>query len=1343
MRNIFWTYLLINVKGLSWFLYYFVNRMKRSRLYSCVFLLCVVLGQLVAEAAPDFYFKQLSQRDGLLQNFVRTIMLDHKGFLWIGTRSGVSRYDYYEFKNYTAVPDSSNTLPGNLIQFIVEDAQNRIWISTDRGVCVYRQENDDFEPVYWGNKILQAHSYMLTDDALYLGGRGIVYRWNYKQAALDTVPMHWTEPSRSFFNHMARWGDRYWVLSSRWNGLWLFDSKTGQIERSDFCREKEIMAMEVDRHGRLWISPYGKGLDCYSLDGSGRKHYDVTNSALTNDVILDIEENDNELWLATDGGGISILNVEGHTFSNIRYVPGDVYSFPLSSVFCLYRDRDNNMWAGTIRGGLFGIKEVFMRTYRDVSPGNSYGMSDKTVLCLYEDDGGTVWIGTDGGGLNRLDPATHKFTHYPGTFGAKVSSITRYSDHELLMYFFSRGLYIFDKRTGSLRPFVFLDERRNEEIIHSGISVNVDYFDTGKIHFFADNIYTYDKSNRIFSMAHVVDSTRYYGAVQRFYSSKVFTYLFGRNYILRLDHARNEAVCLLSLGYRNIINAACCDDRGNFWIGTDKGLLHYDIQTRALQEVKTNMFREVTSVIYADNCLWLGADGMLFRYSIPENRIFIYGDSDGAVPNEYLHKSTLLSRSGKDIYMGGITGLLRIDREMYKEFKSVMAPVVLLSDVNLDGKTVLNRVDPEDQSIRIPWNYTSLTLKTMVREKDIFRKKMFRFDIQGLGRTAIESYDHTLTLYSLPVGTYRVMVSCSTADGGWSPAQCILQIEVVPPWWKRSWFIALVVLAVVAVCVLMMAYTIRKKNSRMQLEMKERERKMYEDKVRFLINVSHELRTPLTLIYAPLKRLLRNDLGDESLKTQLTSIFKQARRMRNIINMVLDMRRMEVGYEALHLLPHPLNPWVESVVDDFTEEFKAKQINLQFVPDERIDEISFDKAKCEIVLSNLLMNALKFSDEGTTVKVSTQLREERVRVSVTDEGIGLKDSDFEHLFTRFYQGEHRLSGSGIGLSYSKTLLELHGGEIGAYNNETKGATFWFELPLSYKDKEVVCAPGMYLNDIKFSENVTEPDVSEKDFPLTEYSILIIDDEKEIQSFVKSSFADVFKQIYTADDGKDGLMVVHQYQPDLVICDIMMPRMDGFEFCRQLKSDIQISHIPVILLTARDNPESQSAGYKLGADFYLSKPFDDDVLLSIIRNLLWNREQIKNYYREAGAVTIVPKDQSFSNADEQFLLKLNKLILDNIGNPDLDVKYLTVELGMSRASLYNKVKALTGLGVNDLINRMRIEQAMQLLVGTDLPIGEVAEKTGFSNSRYFSTSFKQFTSFTPREYREKNKNKEEA
>lgn len=228
------------------------------------------------------------------------------------------------------------------------------------------------------------------------------------------------------------------------------------------------------------------------------------------------------------------------------------------------------------------------------------------------------------------------------------------------------------------------------------------------------------------------------------------------------------------------------------------------------------MFREVTSVAYANQYLWLGADGLLFRYSIGEDKFFIYGESDGAIPNEYLHKSTLVTRDGAHIYMGGVTGLLHIDREIYKEYNSLSPSSVELSDVVLDGKSVMNKMGDTDRSLRVAWNYTSLSLKTMVREKDIFRKKMFRFNIEGLGRSEIETYDHTLTLYTLPAGTYRVMASCSTEDGGWSQSRCILQIEVVPPWWKSFWFIALVVIVAAGLCYLMISYTVKRKNSRLR-----------------------------------------------------------------------------------------------------------------------------------------------------------------------------------------------------------------------------------------------------------------------------------------------------------------------------------------------------------------------------------------------------------------------------------------------------------------------------------------------------------------------------------------------
>ena len=598
----------------------------------------------------------------------------------------------------------------------------------------------------------------------------------------------------------------------------------------------------------------------------------------------------------------------------------------------------------------------------------------------------------------------------------------------------------------------------------------------------------------------------------------------------------------------------------------------------------------------------------------------------------------------------------------------------------------------------------------------------------------------TLMPHSLPTGTHEIYVSCSTRDGEWSEPKCLIRLQVVPPWWRQWWFLLLVVIALAAIVYLGFSYSLRKKQNQLLLDLKEKEKKISEDKVRFLINISHELRTPLTLIYAPLKQLLNSDNSDgERLHQQLRRIFKQARQMRNLINMVLDMRRMEVGYEELHLDPHDLNSWLGTVVDDFVEEYQTKGMTLRFEPDPQIGKVVFDKEKCEIVVSNLLMNAFKYSEGNTEVVVMSEKKGNNVRISVKDQGMGLSAKDLSHLFTRFYQGEHKISGSGIGLSYSKTLLEQHGGQIGAYNNEDKGATFWFELPLEQMDGCVAMKSGDYLNNVEPERSEEDMQVPDSiDFSMENYSILVVDDESELRTFMAEAFKGVFKNVYMASDGEEGLAMVRRYQPDIVVSDIMMPKMDGYELCHRLKSDIEISHIPVVLLTVRSSQESRAISYKLGADSYLPKPFDVDLLLTIVRNLLRNRDQVKAYYRSVSGVVKTPEEQTFSNADEKFLQKLNKLIVENLDNTDLDVKYLTVEIGMSRASLYNKVKILTGLGVNDYINRVKIEQAMQMLASTDLSVTEVSERTGFSSSRYFSTLFKQFTSETPTSYKNRMK-----
>lgn len=843
---------------------------KRLIFYIIVFVAGILLPNIVkANELPNFYFKQLSQQDGLVQNYVRSITLDHNGFYWIGTRAGLSRFDGYEFRNYQNEAENKNSLSADMIFYVVEDAQDNLWVSTSGGLDLYRRKTDDFEHIAWYNSRFRTQACLVCDTAIYFAGSGNIFKRSYSTGGLTLMPMK-SKEQHSSFTFMAKWGGEQWILATRWNGMWLYNFRTGDIRRTPFVREKEIMATIVDSKGRLWVSPYGKGLVGYLPDGTKFAELHTGNSDLSNNIILDIEERDGQLWLATDGGGISVYDMTTGAFQNIRYVVGDANSFPFSSVYCLYKDDSDNMWAGTVRGGMIGIKEVHMFSYRDVPPGNDNGLSDRSVQSLYEDENGNIWIGTDGGGLSCLDPQQNKFRHFPYTFNMKVGSITGYSRDELLVYFYSKGLYLFNRTTGQIRPF--LSEEQRALVTRSATSINLSASSSDKILLFTDRICLYDKTDNSLVELSMPSNVNYKGAMMPFYADSIQTYALSQSFVVKVLRNSAKVVSVLTLPEDGeIINSASRDKNGNLWLGTNKGLLLYNENTKKLERIETNKFREVTSLVYAKSGLWIGAQNMLFRYVEKDRHFLIYGESDGAMSNEYINKATLVSRSG-DIYLGGITGLLRIDGNYYSSYAgNDTSPMSLkVADVVLDGVSLRNISTDGVQEIKIPWDYTSLSLKLMVREKDIFRKKMFRYYIKDLDRTFLETYDHTLMLHSLPAGTHEFYVSCSTRDGEWSEPKCLLRLQVVPPWWRQWWFLMLVVIALAAFVYLGFSYSLRKKQNQLLLDLKEKEKKISEDKVRFLINISHELRTPLTLIYAPLKQLLNSDNSDgERLHQQL------------------------------------------------------------------------------------------------------------------------------------------------------------------------------------------------------------------------------------------------------------------------------------------------------------------------------------------------------------------------------------------------------------------------------------------------------------------------------------------
>jgi signal transduction histidine kinase/DNA-binding response OmpR family regulator len=580
-----------------------------------------------------------------------------------------------------------------------------------------------------------------------------------------------------------------------------------------------------------------------------------------------------------------------------------------------------------------------------------------------------------------------------------------------------------------------------------------------------------------------------------------------------------------------------------------------------------------------------------------------------------------------------------------------------------------------------------------------------------------------------PPGRYVISVSCTKRNGNWTEPVAIATIRIQRPWYLSGWFIGgtlFLVVAITGTVLLLIAY---RKANMLQLALKEQEQRVYEEKVQMLINVSHELRTPLTLIMAPLKRIINDKEASGKYSETLGRIYRQSRRMKDMLNMVLDLRKMEVGKNSLKIESTDFNKWLESSIEDIIAEEHAEGIDIVLETDPSITEVDMDVRKCDTVLMNILINAIKHSAIGDTITIRTRLSGEgSVIVSVSDQGPGLRDADMSQLFTNFYQSSHEQYGSGIGLSYSKILIELMGGRIGAQDNEDKGATFWWEIPVTAEFG--VTPVKAYLNELLGydpGEEITVPE--SRSIDTSGMTLMLVDDNADLLDFLKESLHSEFREILLASSGNKAMKMIESGKvPDLIVSDVNMSDGDGYKLCKEIKDNEKYSHIPVVLLSAHRQDESQNESYKIGAEAFLPKPFEIDTLLELVRNILGRKAEIKKMYLKAD------NEGSYSSKEEGFILQLNRVIAEHMSDPELDQLVLCRELGMSRAALYNKMKAITGAGAKEYITRIRLEKAKALIETTGLSIVEISEMTGFTSQSYFSTAFKAYTGMTPSQYK---------
>ena len=455
--------------------------------------------------------------------------------------------------------------------------------------------------------------------------------------------------------------------------------------------------------------------------------------------------------------------------------------------------------------------------------------------------------------------------------------------------------------------------------------------------------------------------------------------------------------------------------------------------------------------------------------------------------------------------------------------------------------------------------------------------------------------------------------------------------------------------------------------------------------------------------------------------------------------MVLDSRKLEEGFGTVNIAPHRLNDWIETVTDEFRAEFENKSISLICDTDPAIGWVNFDESKFRIILGNLLMNAWKYSGPETTVTIRTSAIDGYVRISVIDRGIGISGIDADELFNRFRQGSNQSKGFGLGLAYTKLLVETHqGGRIGAFPNPDKGSTFWFEIPMAIecttnlpvKAEEII---GNEATDGADQIREGNIDVTPSDFNTDDCTVLIAEDEPDLLEFIAKELRPHFKSVLKATDGKEALELASRQSPNIIVSDVMMPLMNGYELCRTIKNTIEISHIPVILLTAQADSLHREEGYKSGADIFLTKPFDIPVLLAAIRNTLQARSLIHEKYRNL-LKPVSPADATFSNADEQFIVKLDKYIESNIANDSLNAQMITEHLCMGRATFYKKMKEVVGLGIMEYVTGKRMALAADLLTRSSLTVSEISQRCGYVDSQYFAKVFKQHLGQSPSLYR---------
>lgn len=1303
-----------------------------------LFFVCFFLS-----ANNQYLFKNYNSSLGLSNEMTTSCIQDHHGHIWIGTRDGLNRFDGYSFKVFRNEINNPKSIGGDYITSLAIDNNNTLWIATSKGLYIYDESFEHFDLIPFTEKKYvqrifidqQASVWMIIDREI----------WQYNPQ--DKTHQSFAHPTQGTFTSICTQNNQLWAAdadgvlhllfpeSQTLNSFQIFPSSPDHtIKRINLIYPSAYSSM-------IYIGTQVSGLlvfdtnthQSYALEGLKNHLPDLSVRSI-------LEVNPNQLYIGTTTCLI-LYNTIDHTYFNIKRDPLDRFSLSGQVVNSIYKDKESGIWIGCYPGGLsyYYPNRLFSVYYEKNIPG---ALKGEVIHDICSDVYGNIWLGMEDTGLNIFYPEKNWFENIPsGTNNGPSQSIIgglAASGDTLWIGTLHKGIDRMDIPSKKIIRNYTLNHRFSEHISSEIVCMKI----TGNNELLVGTdrgIYKYDYDSDSFLFMDKIPLKEY--RIQCISEDKAGTLWIGlvNGGIYRYSPADGKGEFMpydpLNIYSSKTINDIYHESPSIMWLASMDGLQKYNKKTyetvryRTEDGLPTNVLFRILSD--EEDNLWISTAKGLVYYNQTLDKFNTYTESNGLISSQFIYNSSHDDNKGS-FYFGTSKGLIRFDPESVKNYQN---------DLSVRLTSVLSMTESES-------NYINLLNQETKQVEFEHSNSNFSVNFSTFSYIAPESIEYSYRLnngsWSSPIekssitftrlspGKYDLEIRARYRYSNWESASTLLNIVIRPPWWNSiaAYYVYIFIFfsLILIFCIFMVKQSeIRIKRNTLLLET-EKERELYHAKVEFFTNIAHEIRTPLTLIKTPLDKILKKEEVSLRIRESLELMEKNTSRLLSLVNQLLDFRKAEQENYHLNFVRVDIASLLYRYVNDFKEETEKAGLLLNIdIPVKELN-VFVDKEAIIKIISNLMTNAIKYTDHIITVRLSVSENYDQFTIDFINDGKPISMDLREKVFEPFFrERESNISGSGLGLPLARSLADMHHGSLTVADTYPDMTTFRLVLPVN--QKKAILLPKDDKNLTNHSANV--PYIQRKSAP----TILVVEDNKEMLHFIGHELNETYN-ILTAENGAEALILLQKESVHLIITDIMMPEVDGLELLQRVKSDMAYSHIPVILLTAKTTIQSKLKGLDSKADAYIEKPFDMDLLLAQISNLLSNRENIRDFYFHSPIANI--KSTAHSKSEEEFLEKLNDVILQNLSDTNLDVNMLAEAMNMSRSVLYRKIKTMSNRTPNDLIKITRLKKAAELLKTKNLKIYEIAEMVGFSTQSYFYYAFLKEFNMSPSEYA-KNEN----